>query len=363
MNFTNERNENAVEMLLENLTKFHSYAAMKVAKEPSCINELKFSRNKDEKIRNRLNEFSPFLVFKEDWFNLIVYNIIKKNFPVEVKFDSPQAPDCLLLMAYKFSILDKRPNIPLEIYLGILSFLFEMILGKGNYVPRRLETERAFLFGKMIQSHVLPKTSEFYYDHLRNTSDCFQYIESDRIIRFFEFLSTKPTFEMYNNFFEQNEIRRSRFYYIYLALLEIRSDAPFSYKSKDPLYNHILRLLYQAGPNAASLIKKLPEGSFQQIGKWIDSGYAWLSVETFKAFNFGAEVPALADEKDPVLVYLWSRDYEQPFDIEHFQRLINGKSIEQVEMYGRKLVSSSLYFVIKLNIAIKIEKMGESLNL
>ncbi len=87
------------------------------------MDSLMAGREFQEYVNSKLRALSPYLVIEEDWFNAVVFQILKNNGLLSVSPENPQDVDLTLLMALKFCFRDLKPiGIPHYIHLHRFRF-------------------------------------------------------------------------------------------------------------------------------------------------------------------------------------------------------------------------------------------------
>lgn len=94
----------------------------------------KFELSKSEKIKRQLHFSSPYLVFEDDWFNLMIYSVLEKNFPLNLKLDDPEALNYLFPMIFDPNNHSKTSEIPKDVHDLILDLFYEIIFLKTSQI-------------------------------------------------------------------------------------------------------------------------------------------------------------------------------------------------------------------------------------
>lgn len=356
------QSERITEMLLSNLAKFHKNISICYEFESSDNKSNLESSNEraeveiqddllhNDCIKRKLSEFSPYFVFEDDWFNHVIFNILQTNFLFHAGIESPDIADRLILMALKFSTCAEIFDLPRDIYNLILTYLFEIVFGKGTHVPNNIEAEWAFFFGSKIQSHDLPLSKDFYYNYLRETVKKERTEEETQdLINLFDFLSSKPTDLAHLKYYASRIPKESsQNASVFKLLLSIKMKYPFINCNIDQYYDDLFRMILQVGPNCAPIFGKVPIFADSVALKWRDSCSGWFERETYELLGY--------EHANPIMAYALSRNYDNPFEIEHYKRLIENRSETEIKNYSYRITISSLPLIIKTDMMQKIQK-------
>ncbi len=184
-----------------------------------------------KEIRFRLNYYSPYSVFEEDWFNYVVFKILEDNGLSDLTHEDPRTRDLVTLMVFKYALRDyKKLKIPRYIHLGIISFFFEMVYGKDIRMPIVNQAQMIHFLGEMVQIYDLPETLAYFVSVLQLSKEeqltmFFENpweIYNQNAIKLLNFLSTKPSIEEHQHFYTQNRDRVETYGAAQYCLLEQR---------------------------------------------------------------------------------------------------------------------------------------------
>lgn len=346
------RNEiRAQKMLLDNITKFYQRTL------PVRILEVVPTHNDEEleQIKDELWNFSPYLLFEEDWFNRAVHEIAFNVFPRGQVLDNPTTPDYTSLMALKLLIEDPHKSGHF-IHQAVLCFLFELVFGPDAHVPENEKYHWRFFFGDKIQSYELPMTRDFYYKYLTEGTEI---TDADSWINLFEFLSRNPSVEehrIYNllNFYNKRPLYANRYCPVQIILYEMRVSSSLNEAIYDPviIFNYLDQVL-AVGPNApVSLFKRIPNNSVDKAILWAQTKSRRFK-KSFWAFPILHELFGWPDS-DAGLTYILTRNYLNHFDIEEFKAIVGDCSDDRLKTFIEALTACNLKDILKFDIFIKI---------
>lgn len=348
-----ERCSRARKLLQENITKFHNrdsifsfksssgysiLSAISKLLDDSYVEIASKTVNK-ESIRHRLWSFSPYLLFKDDEFNTIVHEILVENYPETFSLNDPRTPDKTVLMVLKYAFHEEKKIelLPRYIYLGIISFFFEMVFGKDIPVPVHSDTQIVHFLAEMVQKYDLPESLKYFYRVLRSPRKRGQFFDQANLnakaINLLSFLSKKPSVPKQLEFYRSTLKHDNVFDHNLQNLL--LSNLSSSDKSKS-----ILADLVNIGPTiSTSSFSRIRPGHDEFLKTLIDNH--WFSPNLYKSFGI--------ESNSPVINYVWSRDYNHPFSIKAFKAKIG----EEVPDF---FVQTNIPYILKLNMMGKVFK-------
>lgn len=290
-----------------------------------------------------LHAFNSYLVFEEDWFNAVVFKIMDDNSLTYLTSDSDETKDCVILMVLKYAFRDIiKLKIPRYIYLGIISFIFEIIFGAEIQLPINNEAQMIHFLGEMVQDNNLPKSLNYFigilnlpFEEQKARFSCIpnQGHNADAI-KLLEFLAVKPkpSFLAHLEFQNANNISTYENVQDYLlAQRSVESHAEFD-------YNFLDRFQYKICPCTTTLWDQILIKD--RLIAFIE--FSWIGPYLYKNFNMRSEI----DIKN----YIWSLDYENPFSVERLEEL--GMRKWHIDV----LLSANIPFILKLDLIEKITR-------